>query len=504
MKQIIFNSQFMKRSLLNLCLILLLSNICNSQISKIKIEDLSSNHIRETIDTLTSSYFEGRDINSTYKLNDFFSQKFQDIKLEPLGDSVYLQEINTFKYLEYSDSSYIIVNNEKLDLGKDFVHSLFDFKDDFNITFKEEVSETFFGGLPDKNIDSVLSKVDLTNKTVIFFEKINVNVHKICRKQGALCVIKIVDSKERLEKIKSMEHQMYSTIDMFNFHISKPNTEPFITIYLSPEAGAKILGIKKRKLEDYAKKYTNIDDSVFYKIPDKITLNIHREKEYLRAGNFVGALTGTDSSKNHVILSAHYDHLGKNENGYFPGANDNASGVAVMFETARILSSAYHNGVKPKNSIIFIAFGMEESRMLGSKFYVDNPILPLEKLKANINLDMIGRQDKYHDTIPNYIYALGPDSLSLDIKELMDSINHIYNFTRLEFLSDYPNANKFFSNSSDQVNFLKKGIPAVLINNGMHKDLHRTTDTKEKLNYETIENITKLLVLSVWELANLP
>ncbi|MFO7940968.1 MAG: M20/M25/M40 family metallo-hydrolase [Bacteroidales bacterium] len=470
-----------------------------AQVNNVEFDSVNISRIKSVVDTLTNPAFGGRGVETYKKLSKFLSLYYENIGLSAFSNNGYVQLVRPFQYCKFSDSSYLKVDNLIFHIEQDFIHSLFDSREHFNFTPSEITSELYFTGLPNADIDSVLAKADIKNKSVIVFPQKGIDVYSICYERGASAIIVIHANDDKYQKMKSVANISYNMLEPLNYHLSDPDKPTFTTIFLSPSTSAKILGIKKSKLKKYVELYNRMEDSVFYNIPKQIEFNIHREKRYVQSGNVIGYIQGKDTTGEHIIISAHYDHLGKNNDIYFPGANDNASGVSAMLEIARVLSDA---GVKPKRSIVFIAFGLEENRLLGSKYYVDHPVFPLTKLKANINLDMVGRQDKYHDTIPDYIYALGPDSLSLGITELMDSINKVHHFTNLEFLDNYPNAKRFFSVSSDQVNFLNKGIPAVLINNGMHKDLHKPTDTMDKLNFETIENVSKLLLLSIWEMAN--
>lgn len=466
--------------------------------------NVSTLNITNTIDTLTSNFYHGRGVENSMQVMEYLTNEFKKFGLSPIKSGSYSQEITPFVYENYSDSSYIRFEDIQLKIKKDFLHSLFDFKNNYNKTSGEIVSKTIFIGEAHRHMDSILHGVNVKNKIVVYFNKkgISSDIKIICKEKGALGTINILNSHEEFEKYDTIFALAANMTRKINLHYKNPKINSNIEIFLSPDAGANLLGIKKNKLKNYTKKYNSIGDSVHYQIPHELKINLHREKKYYRSGNVIGYLQGTDTCGGHIILSAHYDHIGTYQNGYYPGANDNASGISCLLESARILSAAYNTGIKPKKNIIFIAFGLEESRLLGSDYYVNHPEFPLEKLKANINLDMIGRQDKYHDTISNYIYALGPDSLSLDLKNLINNINDKYNFVQLEFLKGFPNANEFFSQSSDQFNFLKRDIPAVLITNGMQKDLHQPSDTKEKLKFSTIRNVTKLLLYTVWELAN--
>ena len=466
--------------------------------------EISPDRIQNIVDTLTCEYFGGRGAIASEKLYDYIGKEFQKYGLFSFHSSGFWQKMEKFNYLGFSDSSYIEWNNNRLSLKKDFIHSLWDFNGQFNHTNGEISPELFFAGYPDKKTDSLLTEKDIEGKIVVIFENRKERVTRTCRKQKALGIMRIATSKDRYEQLKGFPNRSYRFLKLQDRLYDKTNGETFLDINLSPEAGAKLLGINENKLDNYKENFGSLDDSLKYDLPQIITLNVKRKKKSLQTGNFVGYLPGTDISKEHIILSAHYDHLGRNRIGIFPGANDNASGVSSLMEIARVFAKAYHSGIKPKRTIVFIAFGLEEKGLLGSEYYVENPLLPLNKLKANINFDMVGRKDRNHDSISNYIYALGPDSLSFNLIRMMDSVNNEHEFVQLEFLNDHPSFKRFFLSASDQAVFLKKDIPALMINNGIHKDLHKPTDTPEKLNYQTIENVGELIFMTVWELANKP
>ncbi len=133
-----------------------------------------------------------------------------------------------------------------------------------------------------------------------------------------------------------------------------------------------------------------IADKVFDRQAKKIKLNITAELKPHTTNNVLGFIKGTENPDSIIALSAHYDHLGRmGKKTIFPGANDNASGVAIMLDLAN-----YYNQNPPKYSLLFIGFAAEEAGLIGSYYYVNYPVYPLERMKFLINLDLIGTGEK--------------------------------------------------------------------------------------------------------------
>jgi Zn-dependent M28 family amino/carboxypeptidase len=143
----------------------------------------------------------------------------------------------------------------------------------------------------------------------------------------------------------------------------------------------------------------------------------------------------------------------------------------------------------------------EEKGLLGSKYYTDNPIYPLESTVANLNIDMIGRVDYYHDT-SGYIYIIGSDMLSQELHDINEEINKKYINLELDYTFNAENDPNRYYYRSDHYNFAKNNIPVIFYFNGLHDDYHKVTDTLEKIDFKKIETITRLVFLTAWELAN--
>lgn len=143
----------------------------------------------------------------------------------------------------------------------------------------------------------------------------------------------------------------------------------------------------------------------------------------------------------------------------------------------------------------------EEKGLLGSKYYTDNPVYPLESTIANLNIDMIGRIDEEHKD-GNYIYLIGSDRLSNELHEISEETNKKYFNIELDYrYNDKEDPNRYYYRS-DHYNFAKNNIPVIFYFNGTHQDYHKSSDTIEKIDFDKTEKITRLIFLTAWELAN--
>ena len=222
---------------------------------------------------------------------------------------------------------------------------------------------------------------------------------------------------------------------------------------------------------------------------------------YIKGENIIGFIEGSDLKDQIVVITAHYDHLGTKDSLIYNGADDNGSGTVAIMEIAEAFMLAKKDGKGPRRSILIMPVSAEEKGLLGSKYYAENPIYPLENTIANLNVDMIGRIDDYHDN-PNYVYLIGSDRLSTDLHDVSESINDKYINLELDYrYNDVEDPNRYYYRS-DHYNFAKNNIPVIFYFNGVHEDYHRPSDTIEKLDFNKIKKISKLIFLTAWELAN--
>lgn len=248
-----------------------------------------------------------------------------------------------------------------------------------------------------------------------------------------------------------------------------------------------------------------------------LKINVQTTETLASASNIVGFIEGADPKlkDEYVVVGAHLDHIGIVGDGYVcNGADDNASGSAGVLEIAQAFAL---NPVKPKRSIVFAHWIGEERGLLGSRYFVRNSPLPIDKIVAYLNFDMIGRDwteeelEKRWDSVATspdmeitpflmtefckaYVSAQSPELL-----KLIDETNQ--NYVGL-FYQSLPLHDMFSGGDHDPFHRLK--IPNAFIRSAPHDDYHKPTDTSEKLNGEKMARIIKLVYLVANEIANKP
>ncbi|MDO4727899.1 MAG: M28 family peptidase [Bacteroidota bacterium] len=216
--------------------------------------------------------------------------------------------------------------------------------------------------------------------------------------------------------------------------------------------------------------------------------------------NIWAYIEGTNLKDEVVVLTAHYDHIGYKNHEIYNGADDNASGTSALLEIAEALTLAAQQGIKPKRSILLLHLTGEEYGLHGSRYYVNNPIIPLDKTIANVNVDMIGRNGFGMENNNHYVYVIGSDKLSSDLHKLSEKANFLD--LKLDYRYNSETDPNQYYYRSDHYNFVLQKIPSIFYFGGEHKDYHQTTDTAEKINYPLLTKRTQLIFSLVWLLAN--
>lgn len=201
-----------------------------------------------------------------------------------------------------------------------------------------------------------------------------------------------------------------------------------------------------------------------------------------------------------VIISSHYDHLGINPtlkgDQIFNGAADDGSGVVASLEMAQAFMRAKRDGFAPRRSILFINFSAEEKGTLGSGYYAQRePLIPLEKTVAEINMDGVGGIDAKHPTHSrNYIYIVGDANLS---QEMIETNRRIKDATNINLeLTDGPNF------GSDHLNFQAQFIPFIYYSTGYTEHYHTPGDEANTIDYDHLARVAQLIFGTAWQIAN--
>lgn len=249
----------------------------------------------------------------------------------------------------------------------------------------------------------------------------------------------------------------------------------------------------------------------------EVTLTTQVHRHIVSDRNLLGYIEGSDPKlKNEVVIvSAHYDHEGADGATTFNGADDNGSGTVALIEIVEAYSMAAAANQRPRRSVLFACWGSEErGPLLGAWAYTETPTFPLERTVAVLNMDMVGRNEE----VP---VGGGPRFAGLEIQTGESNRNalNILGYSRhpelsaivervnkssygLDLKMRYDNNRSNLLRRSDQWPFLQNGVPALWFHTGLHPDYHTQYDRPERINYEKMEKIARLVHQASWVLAN--
>ncbi|MCO6500538.1 MAG: M20/M25/M40 family metallo-hydrolase [Vicingus serpentipes] len=358
-------------------------------------------YARHIVDTLTSSYFEGRGVENQgeKKAATYIAKEFNRLGINPI-DSTYFQEFN-YPINTITGRLSVQIDDVILVAGKDYIVGA--------------------------NSSAIAGKFEL-----VWYNKTNLPTNK------------------QLKKLVERNFFMNKFIVIDDEGVDKDN-ELFQRLKLNFYGAAGLIFLEKKLTKHLSQSYQDyavlhISKERMDRNTRSITLEINQKFiQNYQSQNVIGLVPGTLYPDSFIVFSAHYDHLGKmGDDVYFPGANDNASGVAMLLD----LATYYARKEPPKKTMVFIAFGAEESGLVGSKYFVEHPTIELKKIKFEINLDVIGTGDEGIMVVNGAIHE----------KEFqrLQTIN-----TKNNYVAAVKKRGK--AANSDHYWFSEKGIPAFFI-----------------------------------------
>ncbi len=268
-------------------------------------------------------------------------------------------------------------------------------------------------------------------------------------------------------------------------------------IQLKREKADVLIGSMGYTISGLEKKIVNLRKPVSINLTAKLNARTHIINSKSKSQNVIGIVEGTHPiyKNQYVVIGAHYDHIGmggENSSSRMPdtlavhnGADDNASGIAAMLEIGQKL--AYYPS---QRSIILIAFGAEEQGLIGSRYFTEYPLIPLDSIAAMINIDMLGR------LCAEKTLQIGGVKTSIESEEILTKINSEYNFNLSTFPQGY--------GPSDHASFYSKDIPVFFFSTGPHTDYHTPFDVIERINFDGLVECTNFIYDVIVELANIP
>ena len=262
----------------------------------------------------------------------------------------------------------------------------------------------------------------------------------------------------------------------------------------------------------------------------KMTISVDADYQIVRTrrtNNVVGIVEGSDPKlkDTYVAFGAHYDHVGYREGGVpagggadpggctgqvrptpdagdviSNGADDDGSGTVALMALAK----AFATGPKPKRSLLFVWHAGEESGLLGSRYHADFPVVPLDKIVAQLNIDMIGRNRCDDPAQSNTVFVVGADRISTELHNVNEDANQsLSKPLTMDYEMNDPADPQSIYTRSDHYSYALKGIPIIFYFTGLHKDYHFVTDEVSKIEFPKMARVTQLVYTTGQRVANM-
>jgi hypothetical protein len=477
---------------------------------------------------LASDSLQGRDTGSEglKMANDYLSRKYAALGLTPVGDNDTYSQYVEFLQNQVNQITYVLrdADGNELSSGTQNAESTAGYINlrGGNTTLSGEV--VFVGTGSYSEADSVNHfDTDLSGKWMLmFYDQDNSSFSAAQRairggSLGGLLIMEADNQEDFDEYAESVKDSFGKPAGGLQLKYLAEQNESSgggsayvrvspaeATTLLGVETMEELLGMREQILADKASFKAETTDKMLEMTPDM-------EKVTVTSSNVVAFIEGTDPvlKDEVVVLSAHYDHVGignPDESGdtIYNGADDDGSGTVGLLHAARSLQAAKEAGADLKRSVLILHVTGEERGLLGSRYYSDHPIFPIEKTVANVNVDMIGRIDDEYAKEDNgdYVYIIGGEIISSGLDSLLTVANEAsVNIELSKRYNDLNDPNQFYRRS-DHWNFGRLGVPFVFFFNGTHPDYHRPSDEVDKIEFEALKKRTQLLYALTVMLSN--
>ena len=491
--------------------LLLISNFLCAQQSDFEnyVEKISLENIKATIYDIASDSYRGRG-NSTEEaavLAKNFASQFEYYGLKKpfqlYGESSYLQEFTMY----YSALSYTTFHTTDNNI---FSGGMILSQDTSGTTRLSNILAASTNTLPNNNLMNENTSIMIL---IDNFDEALAKLQNIVPKFSAQNYIIVFKNNDLWRKA------CYSTYTM-HFDEKMSGGKDFLKYIYSLEDSCNFIFLDNKNLEQlFEVKYKTIASN----LEEKNSL-LEIENQWFKTTNDAsfdmrtyhlnaGALIEGKTDET-IVITAHYDHLGEEGLTTFYGADDNASGTSAVMELARVFAEMKKDGFVPEKNILFLLVSAEEMGLYGSEYFVRNEGENIKNYVLNINLDMIGRSTKY-----NVLSALAKRSEEIEYKpeEDLETEDYVYVLaagkTKRNLLRNVSNIGKkydfqidrtpgileklTYKTSSDHKNFYDKNVPILVFFTGLHPDYHTPFDTPEKIDYENLHTITKIIFQTI-------
>ena len=482
---------------------------------------ISATALKKHLTIIASDSFEGRETGTEgqRKAAEYIENHFKSLGLKQAESLKGYQQLYPVKQ-ETIQEVALLLNNEKANWGIDFISPV-----NANQINAFNADKIVFAGYGiDDDLYSDYTHLDVKNKVVIFYkgepkknDKYIVSVNgkssvwsdgtngmikklETAKQKGAIGAL-IIDANQSTFTQQSIRRSKKSSV----FNPSEDaEIERLNLILISHDFAKKIIGLDFENINSIASK-NGLLNGIEITLPLDLSYKYNKYSNVVNASNVIGIIEGTDKKDEYVFLTAHYDHLGKQDGVVYNGADDDGSGTCAVLQMATAFAKAKQEGKGPRRTIVFMTVSGEEKGLWGSEFYSDNPVFPLEKTSVDLNTDMIGRVDTERKTADslNYVYVVGHDKISSELPVINEAANKNTTGLVLDYKFDDPKDPERIYYRSDHYNFARKGVPVLFFYDGMLlADYHQPTDDVERINWPLYEKRAQMIFFTAWEMAN--
>ncbi|MFM6954816.1 MAG: M28 family peptidase [Sphingobacteriaceae bacterium] len=467
------------------------------------------------LSVLASDEYEGRETGKpgAWKAAEYIAAQFKSLGLKAPVNGSYFQKVPLVE---------IAPGNSSLKVGKE---SFTNFKDFYTssskIDFTKSITEVIFVGygIEDEKFNE-LAGLDLKGKVVLY----STEKEPFVNGKSIITGTEKTSSWTAAKRLRNLQSKNPALIISFNADLEsnlkrmasylqtprlildKPNQPVQASVITVSKAVADaILAKTKSSITSLTASIASSGKPASKAVKTNLQASVLSKVSSARAENVMGLLEGSDLKDEIVVVSGHYDHIGLTKEGADKvnnGADDDGSGTTGVLEMAQAFTKAKAEGHGPRRSILFLTVCGEEKGLLGSEWYSESPVLPLEKTVTDLNIDMIGRVDPAHKDNPEYVYLIGSDKLSTDLHKISEYTNATYSRLTIDYKYNDPNDPERIYYRSDHYNFAKHGIPIIFYFNGVHEDYHKPSDEVSKINFDMLAKRARLVFFTAWDIAN--
>lgn len=470
-------------------------------------KSITPDELKAHLQIIAGAAMEGRNTPSPglEKAADYITAQLQKSGVKPGNNGSYRQTYSLSR--DSATDMDFAINGSSFIPYEDFAPG-FSLPERVNLVFKEYVFSGF--GIVDESHDDYQG-MDVKDRLVIFMEgqPDNYKSIKTGRQSPASLLNKIINAQQKgaaailviREKLPSrLGRNLNYTPEAAHAALERKDMIP--VFYINENVVAKVSGERIQTIKSAIGNQLSIP---MLSSAD-VLLKYESKKSIASASNIIGVVEGSDKKDEYVLVTAHYDHVGKDRDGnIYYGADDDGSGTVGVLEIADAFAKAKKAGKGPRRTVVFMTVSGEEKGLWGSQFYASNPVFSLEKTSANLNIDMIGRIGTDYlgskDAL-QYVYVVGDDKLSTDLKPVTEKANNGKSKLVLDRKFNDPADPERIYYRSDHYSFASMGVPAIFYFDGIHEDYHKPTDTVDKINFELLAKRTRLVFNTAWEIAN--